>query len=72
MSGTWNWRFEIKTREVVGLTKFNILINGFVYRDPFTSEALSGEKSEIQKIILMMSSQGLIKKGEKVTIQEAR
>ena len=52
-------------------TKFNIVINRIAYRDPFTRELLTGEKSEIQKIIFMMNSQGLIKKGEKVTIQEA-
>jgi len=52
-------------------TKFNIVIDGIAYRDPFTSELLSGEKSEIEKIVFMMKSQGLIKKGQKVAIQEA-
>jgi len=52
-------------------TKYNIVINGIAYRDPFTRELLSEEKSEIEKIVFMMKSQGLIKKGENVAIQEA-
>ncbi len=50
------------------MTKYQILIDGWQYRDPLRGKVVKAEKSELEKVVLIIKLQGLIKKGEVIEV----